>query len=101
MNPTPAPLAWQADAACAEEAEDLWFPRRGQPTDAAKAVCRRCLVREECLGYAQANRISEGVWGGLTGPERRALTRNGPRSIPEAVADEGVTISRRGLAQAG
>jgi WhiB family redox-sensing transcriptional regulator len=39
----------------------------------AKSICAACLVRSECLEYAL--RIDEplGVWGGLTGAERRQL----------------------------
>jgi hypothetical protein len=38
------PPAWHADAACAEHPELPWFPKVGQPTGPAKAVCARCLV---------------------------------------------------------
>lgn len=39
----------------------------------AKEICRRCPVRETCLGYALAAREPYGVWGGLTEDERDAL----------------------------
>jgi hypothetical protein len=36
-------------------------------------VCAACPVRQPCLDYAITNRISDGIWGGLTERERRAL----------------------------
>ena len=48
-------------------------PERGESAESARRVCARCPVREPCLDYAITNRIVYGVWGGLTGRERRAL----------------------------
>jgi hypothetical protein len=67
---------WQHDALCVEHHPEVsWFPERGEPTDAAKAICARCLVREECLEYALREDIREGIWGGLALGQRRALRR--------------------------
>jgi WhiB family redox-sensing transcriptional regulator len=41
----------------------------------AKAVCRRCPVREECLEWALDTGQAIGVWGGTSENERRALKR--------------------------
>ena len=41
----------------------------------AKAVCRACPVRDQCLDWALEQGIDHGVWGGLAGDERRALRR--------------------------
>jgi WhiB family redox-sensing transcriptional regulator len=65
---------WQRDALCAEHPEANFFPESGQTTEAAKALCARCLVREECLAYALANDIAHGVWGG-TSPKERVVIR--------------------------
>lgn len=43
----------------------------------AKRVCRRCLVRPECLGFAMSVHETAGVWGGLTPGQRRAVGRVG------------------------
>lgn len=67
--------SWQLDAACAEPGPDLWFPGKGQSTKPGKVVCERCLVRSECLAFAQAHDIRSGIWGGLTWPQRKALGR--------------------------
>lgn len=71
--------AWHRDALCREpEYAGLpWFPRRGETPAAAKAVCRRCLVRAECAGaVARYDATTDrsptvGVWAGTTGTERR------------------------------
>lgn len=45
----------------------------------AKAVCRRCVVRDDCLAFALEVREAHGVWGGLNEMERRALLRRPTR----------------------
>lgn len=67
--------AWMADALCAQVDADLFFPEAGHGMAAAKRVCLACLVRADCLDYAEANRIRYGVWGGLGERERHALKR--------------------------
>ena len=65
--------AWMADALCAEPHPGVtWFPAKGQPTEPAKAVCRRCLCREDCLEYAVVGH-EVGVWGGTSDRERTAM----------------------------
>jgi WhiB family redox-sensing transcriptional regulator len=44
----------------------------------ARAFCRTCPVRMECLAHALDQRIEFGVWGGTTERERRALLRSRP-----------------------
>jgi WhiB family transcriptional regulator, redox-sensing transcriptional regulator len=66
--------AWHADAACREHPEVSFFPERGEPTEPAKAICRGCLVRDECAAFADADFAarSHGIWGGTSTRERRA-----------------------------
>ena len=54
---------------------DLFFPERGASTREAKAVCRACVVQNECLEYALVNGEKFGIWGGLSERERRRLRR--------------------------
>jgi WhiB family redox-sensing transcriptional regulator len=56
---------------------------------AAKAVCRACAVRAACLSFGLQT-SQDGIWGGTTPEERRALRRNkapaqhgGHPSIPQ------------------
>jgi WhiB family redox-sensing transcriptional regulator len=67
--------AWQQRANCMGVDPDLFFPERGASTREAKAVCRGCVVREECLEYALAHGEKFGIWGGLSERERRRLRR--------------------------
>lgn len=63
--------SWQRRAACRTSRDpEKWFPDRAEP---AKAVCRRCPVRNECRRYALANNYTHGVWGGLDEHERHDL----------------------------
>jgi hypothetical protein len=62
--------SWQADALCHEYPELSWFETGRSDVAAAKTVCARCIVRDECLTYALENNLV-GIWGGLTLAERR------------------------------
>src|SRR3954471_4307311 len=66
---------WRQGALCAEGDPDAFFPEKGESTRAAKNICRRCLVKVECLSSALANDERFGVWGGLSDRERRRLRR--------------------------
>lgn len=68
--------AFHADAACREHPELTWFPERGEDSSAAKAVCRKCLVLGECRSWALAQGAElQGLWGGLSGLERKKRRR--------------------------
>ena len=47
------------------------LPRAGRSTREAKAVCRSCEVRVDCLEYPLAHGEKFGIWGGLS--ERSAV----------------------------
>jgi WhiB family redox-sensing transcriptional regulator len=64
---------WRERAACCGSDLDVFFPERGESAGPARQVCAACPVREPCLEYALSNRITHGVWGGLTERERRPL----------------------------
>lgn len=69
---------WRAQAACRFEDPELFFPpgrddAAGNQIVAAKAVCRRCWVIDECRAFALDYRIRDGIWGGLTDQERQRL----------------------------
>lgn len=65
---------WQAAARCAEVGDDFWFPEKGGTAGPAKAICRGCVSRLPCLRYA-LGRHDDGIWGGFTERERRAVSR--------------------------
>ena len=64
---------WRERAACRGTDLDLFYPERGESAGPARQVCERCPVRQPCLEYALSNRITHGIWGGLTERERRPL----------------------------
>lgn len=65
----PSGDAWQAHAACADDAEKFLA---GGPAQ-AKAVCGGCAVKPECLYDALDADAPNGIWGGLNRAERRQL----------------------------
>ncbi len=71
------PSAWRDRAACVALGVDpeVFFPDRGGSARPAKRVCARCPVRAACLADALATPVvhDEGIRGGLTPSERRAL----------------------------
>lgn len=67
------PGDWKLEGApCASGKHDpeMWFSMTPDLLSAAKSLCEGCPVRERCLNYAIDQRLSHGVWGGLTGDER-------------------------------
>ncbi len=67
---------WIEQANCRGVDPELFFPARGKPTRDAKALCKGCVVREECLDYALAHGERWGIWGGTTERDRRRLRRS-------------------------
>lgn len=75
-------LPWYNRAACVGQPTDLFY---GPPAEtgrerqvrerAAKAVCRRCPVRSDCLNTAITAEADVGVWGGKNGKERASERR--------------------------
>ena len=83
--------SWRSEARCRDLDSALFFspdgergPTRRRRERAAKAVCARCPVQEECAAFALANHEPYGVWGGLTETEREALWRG--RAAPPGPA---------------
>ena len=72
---------WRAASACRDTDPDLFFPVGTTGTaleqiKAAKAICKECTVRAECLEYALVNNQESGIWGGTSEDERRALRKS-------------------------
>ena len=101
---------WRRAAACRDVDPEWFFPTAttGPEYDAAveraKWVCAGCSVRAECLTDALA-RIPDGIAGGLTEDERRAIRRSRQTAAsvdgqrPAAVC--GGTPTRRSSAREG
>ncbi|WCD91135.1 Transcriptional regulator WhiB1 (plasmid) [Streptomyces xanthophaeus] len=88
-------MDWRHNAVCRDEDPELFFPI-GTTGPAlmqiheAKAVCCRCPVMEQCLRWALESGQGEGVWGGLSEGERRAMKRRAARS--RALAKRKATV---------
>ncbi|MFG2357328.1 WhiB family transcriptional regulator [Streptomyces sp. NPDC048521] len=72
-------MNWRTWAACRSEDPELFFPISEDGAsrlqiEQARRICRRCPVQLECRTWALRNREYEGVWGGLTAMQRRALS---------------------------
>ena len=83
---------WRDDAACRDADPDLFFPvgTTGpalRQIGEAKRVCRTCPAQTQCLAWALDNRVIDGVWGGTTGEERRAM-RSLPRRMTTSQEDD-------------
>ncbi|AOZ72372.1 hypothetical protein BK816_02875 [Boudabousia tangfeifanii] len=89
-------MEWRSEAACLEEDPELFFPIGSsaaalRQAEAAKAVCQRCPVMDECLNWALDNPAEFGIWGGTDESQRRDMRRNGSYTPPS------VTSSNRPL----
>lgn len=73
---------WVAEASCKGMDTDLFFlDQFGQAANTerlkiVRPLCKECPVRQQCLDYAVDNAIDIGIWGGLTGRERRRYRRD-------------------------
>lgn len=67
-------------AACLGVDPEIFHPVSSHPRDAAraKAVCAGCGILDACREWAIVN-LPEGVWGGATHDERRAMRRRETR----------------------
>lgn len=73
-------MDWRHSALCQDEDPELFFPIGSigpslRQVEAAKAVCRRCSVTDDCLSWALDTGQDAGVWGGKSEEERRLMRR--------------------------
>lgn len=80
------PGEWVDDAKCKGMNPDFFFPTGGNGMSEPEKFCRGqdgtapCKVRRECLEFALANRIEDGIWGGEKAGTRIKIRRNWKRS---------------------
>lgn len=76
-------LTWRAGAECQSDNATHFYapshferkPEKDQREGAARALCRRCKVKEQCLAYSLQVAENHGIWGGLNELERKRLLR--------------------------
>jgi WhiB family redox-sensing transcriptional regulator len=81
---------WQARASCRGPQAGVFFPpsrverkeERLIRERAAKAICRVCSVKHDCLEYALRIREPHGIWGGLNEAERKQLLERPGKLTP-------------------
>lgn len=73
-------LPWSSKAACKGQDPRWWFPsaenslKERRDMKAAISICQGCEVQSDCLQHALAHE-SDGIWGGMTGKQRKGLKR--------------------------
>jgi WhiB family redox-sensing transcriptional regulator len=83
---------WLDAGACRQEDPELFFPitssgPSARQIDAAKAVCQRCGVQDQCLHYALESHQNYGVWGGTSEEERGQMDPSPGHAGARATAD--------------
>lgn len=68
---------WRTYAACRGMPSEMFVaPDRNMSSpeeEAAKEVCGRCMVVDDCLTFAITNSVTVGVWGGISAEELAPL----------------------------
>lgn len=66
---------WRLNAACSGRSLRTFFPGKGRQDVAAraKAICADCPVRLPCAEWAIPIEDLDGIYGGLTARQRRAI----------------------------
>jgi len=83
---------WARRGLCRNYEPENFFPlsyHNGKPdVRAAKSICRACPVQPECLNFAltHPDQTADGIWGGLTPPERARARRTRQQTEGTAAA---------------
>lgn len=74
-------MNWKQDAACLGLDSEIFMPSKlrgeGSKWSAKEAldICARCEVTEQCLDLSLHLGVYDGVWGGMTGTQRRKMRK--------------------------
>jgi WhiB family redox-sensing transcriptional regulator len=80
---------WRDEARCADGSASLtalFFSEQLDDMARAKAFCRGCVVREECLDAAIDRREPWGVWGGEIIVNGKVIAQKRKRGRPPKVS---------------
>jgi WhiB family transcriptional regulator, redox-sensing transcriptional regulator len=69
---------WRDNAACRDADPDLFFPIATtgpalRQVQEAIQICQTCPIQARCLAWALEQGVTDGVWGGTTAEQRRAI----------------------------
>lgn len=73
---------WHLPPPCRSEDPELFFSDVPRDITEAKAICRRCPIRSDCLAGALERREPTGVWGGQQF-NRGLISHPGERADPK------------------
>lgn len=80
-------MRWQELAQCRGVDVNIFVPAEGTrgmgPSLYSKArnYCDNCVVQSECLEFAIAEDLANGMYGGMTPRERRIFARNRRKAV--------------------
>lgn len=75
-------ISWQNQAACVgQDPENFHSDFVAVQKKAARFCIEHCIVREECLDYAETIGDRWGVWGGKTAGQRKATRKQQKNGI--------------------
>lgn len=84
---------FQARGRCREDDAELFYSPSGERgrdkasrEAAAKAVCSRCPVKQQCAELSLARREPYGTWGGMTEDERHEILQRRAQAALEVAA---------------
>lgn len=66
---------WMGQGRCKDVDPAVFFPSDWVGVQAAQRICATCTVSRQCLRYALAGRITDGVWGGTSERQHVRLLR--------------------------
>ena len=66
---------WRSRGECLKHDPELFFPNAAEDPAPALAICGTCPVQAPCLAASLDAAEGDGVWGGTTPGERRAMRR--------------------------
>jgi WhiB family transcriptional regulator, redox-sensing transcriptional regulator len=74
---------WRDRAACRGTDPELFFPLSEEGSSwaqiwEAKQICHACPVQWSCLRWSLEHDATDGIWGGITASERRAMLTGRP-----------------------
>ena len=73
---------WMQEARCRGMSPAQFFPSDSTGVEVAQRICAECPVTQECLDYALANRVDNGIWGGASERRRRLILRRKTTKTP-------------------
>lgn len=72
MTTTQSDVDWMQKAKCDGQGDLFFSEMQARMVNKARAICKTCEVKQQCLAYALENN-EVGVWAGTTTNQRRKI----------------------------